>query len=205
MFFHKNNKIKSKKSGFTLIELMIVLVIFVALTGIMIGSQSKLDGSILLDNLAYDIALSVREAQTYGVNVKEFFTSPTTSVFTGYGVRFSRSDNKQYILFADVNPNYFFDGETTCFKDDSECMRKYTLTRGSFIADLCAGSDELNCDPQDEINITFLRPNPDAHITKGIAGNTVPNQSFSKITISSADGQTQNIIVTALGDIYVKK
>jgi prepilin-type N-terminal cleavage/methylation domain-containing protein len=72
MFFRKDKNNLSRKSGFTLIELMVVLVVFVALTGIMISSQSKFDGTILLNNLAYDIALSIREAQTYGVNVKEF-------------------------------------------------------------------------------------------------------------------------------------
>ena len=123
MFFHKNKKVNYRKSGFTLIELMVVLVIFVALTGIMISSQSKFDGSILLDNLAYDIALSIREAQTYGVNVKEFATSSSPSVFAGYGVNFMKADNKHYILYSDVNnPNYFFDGLSTCLSDDKECV-----------------------------------------------------------------------------------
>ena len=205
------NKTKSKKRGFTLIELMVVLVIFVALTGIMISSQSKFDGTILLNNLAYDIALSIRETQTYGINVKEFATSTGPSIFAGYGVRFDPDpmigDPTHYILFSDVNNNHFFDGDTLCPKNDSECVKKYALTRGSYIKSICVGSDEGNCSIPSGINsdkslqITFKRPNPDATI---IIGSEATRYQFAKIIISSANQVTTSIVVTALGQIYVQ-
>src|SRR3989338_7579467 len=57
--------------GFTLVELLVTLSLFVVLTTIVLFSQSKFNGSILLTNLAYDVAITVRQAQTYGVNVRE--------------------------------------------------------------------------------------------------------------------------------------
>ena len=217
MFFYKDKKNLSRKSGFTLIELMVVLVVFVALTGIMISSQSKFDGTILLNNLAYDIALSIREAQTYGVNVKEF-SAGLTSKFSGYGIRFDPAvDNKHYILFSDVNDNNYFDipnSNPICPKGDPECVKKYTLTRGSFIQSVCVGLSESTCDTQYDVNldksisIIFRRPNPDAIITIGAGGEMSCSGhrcQIAKIIISSANNATTSIVVTALGDIYVKK
>lgn len=214
MFFKKDKKNRTKKGGFTLVELMVVLVIFVALTGVVMSSQSRFDGTILLNNLAYDIALSVRQAQNYGVNVKESSLNNSSSTFSGYGVVFDTSDNKHYILFADVignngNGNNYFDStDFFCSKSDPECIEKYALTRGSYIKSLCVANKEEYCTGTENLTnrltVTFKRPNPDAHITKGVTGNMLSEQSFAKIVISSAGGQTKSIIVTALGQIYVK-
>src|SRR3989338_6906440 len=57
--------------GFTLVELLVTLSLFVVLTTIVLFSQQKFNGSILLTNLAYDVALTIRQAQTFGVNVRE--------------------------------------------------------------------------------------------------------------------------------------
>ncbi len=217
MFFKKIQKKRNKKSGFTLIELMAVLVIFVALTGVVMNSQKSFDGTILLNNLAYDIALSVRQAQTYGVNVREFSTTTTSSAFSGYGIRFDpNNDNKHYILFADVyNNNYFniSNSDPACPKNDLQCVERYALTRGSFISSVCVGLSVSDCypptgaDTDKSVSIVFRRPNPNATIMVGSSGATCTNNKpcqFAKIVISSSGGQTKSIIVTALGQIYVE-
>ena len=82
---------KKANSGFTLVELLITISIFVILTGVVLFSQSKFNGSILLTNLAYDTAVTLRQAQTYGINIKEFNTGSGTGQFVPYGVHFATS------------------------------------------------------------------------------------------------------------------
>ncbi len=144
-------------------------------------------------------------------SVKEFSTGLTTSAFAGYGIRFDPNDSTHYILFSDVNDNNHFDGPTTCLKNDTEteCVQKYVLTRGSHIESICAGSDKDHCyktnnspDLDQSLGIVFKRPNPDAKIYIGSSGDL---NNYAEIIISSANGETKNVVVTALGDIYVKK
>ena len=101
----KKNGLLSKNltpsKGFTLIELLVTLSLFVVLTTIVIFSQSKFNGSILLTNLAYDVALTVRQAQSYGVNVREVASDTSTGFKHAYGVHFDIANDKEFILFSD--------------------------------------------------------------------------------------------------------
>ena len=212
-----NNKKRKFSSGFTLIELLVVIVIFVITTGIVIFSQNKFDNGILLDNLAYDIAITVRQAQSFGVNVKESGTGVSNGVFPPYGIYFdltANGTNKNFILFSDtVNstgqliPDFIFSGSETCPTNDLECVQKYSIKRGSYIKSICAGTSIANCssDQTPQLTIVFKRPNPDALIYSTVTSRNTP-LSYAQITVSSADGSaTRNIVITSVGQIYVAK
>ena len=83
-FFKKIKDIKNQKSGMTLIELMVVLVIFIIVAGLTIFDYSKFRSTASLQNLADDIALSVRRAQNYAIGVK----GSQSSFSNGYGIHF---------------------------------------------------------------------------------------------------------------------
>ena len=96
--------------GFTLIELVITIAIFAAMTTYLLAKYGKFNQSLLLTNLAYDVALTIRTAQSFGLNVKAVTTNAeyvTPSFDFPYGAHFdSRSTkNKSFIFFAD---NAFF-------------------------------------------------------------------------------------------------
>ena len=57
-------------SAFTLIELLVVIGIIVLVSAAMLANMNKFGGAALTQNLAYDIALSMREAQVYGIAVQ---------------------------------------------------------------------------------------------------------------------------------------
>lgn len=198
-------------TGFTLIELMVTLTIFAITTGIVMFSQGKFDNSVLLTNLAYDVAITIRQAQTYGVNVREFGVIAGSGKFVGYGVYFSfgtDGSDKQFNLFADANGNYKFDGDFVCNAGDIECVDKYIVKRGDKISAICAGADlsSLDCDIS-PLNITFKRPNPDAVIlVNDDSYSTANRKNYAKIVISSADGSaTRSVIVNRTGQIYVQQ
>src|SRR3989344_4732921 len=97
--------IQKMKRGFTLVELIVVVAITTLISSIVVVGSSKFDGTILLTNLAYDVALSVREAQFAGLNVKVFQSGGTSTFNAGYGITFYKLNadtsvnNKDYILF----------------------------------------------------------------------------------------------------------
>lgn len=206
MYILKNKTFSKPKftTGFTLVELLITIVIFVMLTGVVLFNQNKFDSTVLLKNLAYDIALTIRQAQTYGVNVRE---SQETGIFSSYGVYLNVvENNKKIIFFSDVVKDYkFTDSSMDCPANDidSECMQKYSLKKGNYISKLCAGQNVSNCLEVDKLVLYFQRPNPDAYI---YADGSSISSKYSEIEISSSDDSSKiSIVVTDVGQIYVKK
>ncbi len=199
----KNLLIKNKKSGgFTLIELLVVITIFVTLTVVVIFNQKSFDDTILLNNLAYDMALTIKQAQVYGVSIREAASS--TPVFPSYGVYFDiGSDPKSFILFADTNFNGKYDGTSACSSLDTECVQKFNINRGNFIKSICVGANG-NCNNITKAKIYFQRPNPEANIYYSDASGTYVKKDFIEINLSSQTGVIKNIIVTSVGQIYVK-
>jgi prepilin-type N-terminal cleavage/methylation domain-containing protein len=177
-------------AGFTLVELLVTISIFVLLTGIVLFNQTKFNSTILLTNLAYDTALTIRQAQTYGVNVKEFNRQDGgDKKFLPYGVHFETGDNnKSFILFTELDyesnlPDESGDGlyltefEPGVFADPSlceagmGCVTRYSIKRGNYISAICAEeveSGKSDCSEESKnksvLDIVFTRPNPDARI-----------------------------------------
>ncbi len=92
--------------GFSMVELMISIGIFMLITGILLANFPSFSSKISLENLAYEIALSIREAQIYGLSVKQFGTG---GFDYGYGIHFDNTDYNSFILFADINANQKYD------------------------------------------------------------------------------------------------
>ena len=195
-------KIKENK-GFTLIELLVTIVIFVILTGIILFNQGGFNSGIILRNLAYDIALNIKQVQNYGIAVKESQTQRGS--FSSYGIYFDMIDNKSFIIFADndsngrftINPQF----GTSCPVGDPECIQKYSISRGSSINRICL---DIFCeDTATELTILFKRPDPHALIYVG--GDFIQAVSRAIIEVSSAgNAASTSIVVTQTGQIYVR-
>ncbi len=205
------------KKGFTLIELLVTMVIFVLLTSVVLFSQKGFNNSILLNNLTYDVALTIKQAQTYGVSVKEFSPSGSVTPFPSYGVYFDMTDpnlktnnlSTGFIIFANPNSSgsFFNTSSSACLPGDLQCIQKYNIRNGSFISSMCVGSGN-SCDTFNlsQLVILFKRPKPDAIIYAGNSTSLVgQNKNYAKVVISSAAGATSSIVITNVGQIYVSK
>lgn len=182
---------------------------FVIITGVVLVNSNKFDSTILLHNFAYDVALTIKQAQSYGVNVREsssgFFTS-------AYGVYFDLAEvggNTNFVLFNDFNNSSSTNSVTTCTAE-SECIQKYTMTKGTIIQSICAGADEIRCSDAKRISILFQRPSLEAKIyaydindSQILLSGSLP--SYAKIVLASTNGATSSVIVTSVGQIYIKK
>lgn len=203
LFSHRNKNTTSKLvSGFTLVELLVTLTIFSIMTGVVLVNQEKFNNTIFLSNLAHDIALTLRQAQSYGVNVRE--GSGSNPFEKSYGVSFDKgkNNNKNFILFYDIDSdNKYPEDEFGSCSEDSECIERYAIKSGNYISSICAGTGEgEDCISTNYLDISFKRPNPDAIITS----DTQTNSSYAKITVSASNGNTKSIIVRKTGQIYVE-
>ncbi len=179
--------------GFSLIELLVVVGIFVVITGVVLANNARFNSSVLLGNAAYDVALSVRQAQVYGLS-----TQVHQGVFqVGYGMHFAGP--VEYLLFADLDSNKRYDPAT------DQIVQTYALGRGHTVYRYCGQKSDGTEDCTDNqaaithLDIAFLRPNPDSTIT---ADSPAPYSS-AKITLRSASGETRTVSVQSTGQISV--
>ncbi len=181
MNIKKHNTISSR--GMTLVELVVVLSIFIIVSGITIFEYQGFRSSASLQNLADDIALSIRKAQSFAIGVRN---TTNANFESGYGVHFSVHQNqtepragssKSFILFADMNQNktYDFDSsKTTCslssVEPSHECAEVVTLNGAEAVTgiyvyrsgDTIGATDPRMLDPFGSLDIVFLRPEADA-------------------------------------------
>jgi prepilin-type N-terminal cleavage/methylation domain-containing protein len=205
---------RNLKRGFTLVELLVTISIFVILTGVVLFNQQKFNSTILLTNLAYDTALTIRQAQTYGVNIKEF-DSGSGSQFVPYGVYFDKAANKSFILFADIDYDFtnkttdgIYDGKdnpeqnpNTC-KNEAGCVNRYNITRGNVISEIEVTNGTVTI-PMYKLNILFQRPNPDAKILAKTRTGNYGEYNAATITLMGVDGSIRKVRVQQNGLIEI--
>jgi hypothetical protein len=170
----------------------------VLITTVVLVNQNRFGGNILVGNLAYDIALSIRQAQVFGLGVREFGVG-TGQFDIGYGVHFDISDPTTFRIFADINRNKVYDaGDGT--------QELFTVGNGYRIIQLCAtpasGSEICNGGGNiTTLDIDFVRPDPDAYIRVNAKNNPAYRQA--RITVSSPNGITREVTVESTGQISI--
>ncbi|MEI7480190.1 MAG: prepilin-type N-terminal cleavage/methylation domain-containing protein [bacterium] len=191
---------KIKKAGFTLIELLVVITIFTIITGIVLFNQNQFNGSILLTNLAYDLSLDIRQAQTFGGGGKTDISFVTATSAPVYGIHLDQgpANNKNIILFGDYNN----DGLYT----SNELIEQNKITRSNVISLLQYISSSGVTTTPSVVDVSFKRPEAAAHL---FVNNTTPEITyFDKIIITISNtytNQTRKIVISKLGLIYVDK
>lgn len=193
-------KIKKTAKAFTLVELLVSVGIFAFMTSLMVAKYGNFNQSVLLTNLAYDVAVTIRTAQSYGLSVK----SPgggggdASQFQNAYGVQFdSGIDDDKFYLFADTDEDeYYIEGQ-------DELISTYNLKRGAEIKWVCAGSGGCS---QDEgvLTILFKRPDPSAVINfDSYSGSNLTSQSYAEIIIKGTDDNTRVVKIRENGQISV--
>lgn len=167
--------------GFTLVELIVVLGIIILITGIAITSQTTYNRKLLVTNTAYTVALTIREAQSFGLSSRQDGGVQNA----GYGVRFSDVNYTQYVMFADLLATIA--KHATCptgtantpeakpgnclYDGTAETVTTYNLNKGFKVHDACgirSDNSALVClsNPSyTALDIVFLRPNTEAIMT----------------------------------------
>ncbi|MBU0476703.1 prepilin-type N-terminal cleavage/methylation domain-containing protein [Patescibacteria group bacterium] len=100
-------EVNNKNNGFTLVEILVVIVIIMILTLVALPYFLQAGKQFALSRSAHKLAQDIRRAQEMSMSAKEFHGIISSG---GYGIRITDSYNK-YILFADCNNNGLYDGE----------------------------------------------------------------------------------------------
>ncbi len=197
-------QLSSVQRGLTLIELVVVIGIMAVLMAITLANYPEFGGAVSLNRVAQEIGLSIRQAQAYGLGVREI---TGTQQYPPYGIYFSSPN--EFILFADTNNggagNGLYDPGDGCGSANTECVESYQLDGKNFISQLCTLSPSGDCDQVvQDLSITFKRPEPEAYVHTSATPDSTFNGARIKLTSKKYPNKQQFVRVWITGQISVQ-
>lgn len=184
---------KRLSAGFTLIEMLVVVAIIVIVTSLALAKNSQFNNTILLSDTAYDISFSIRQAQVYGLSVKEFTGNGISSTFSvGYGVYFNANTPSQYTLFVDTDRDHLY-------QNPPDAIEQSVILRNNYrISTLCGSRNGTETCGLSSLTVAFERPNPDAFMSSGGAA-----YDSVRLILQARGGDTRSINIFTTGQISV--
>lgn len=171
--------------GFSLVELLVSVAIITIITTVVLMRYGAFNSSTLLNSLAYDVALSIREAQVLSISV----TGDEGDFGFAHGMHFTTGTS--YTLFRDLNNNDRYNS------NNNEALTTYSIGQRNEIVDLCANE---TCGLS-RLDILFRRPEPDAIIVPQPA---VSNISSARVVVASPDGTSRTVRIWPTGQISIE-
>lgn len=166
-----------KKSGFTLIELIVSVGIIVMVTAIFLANYSTANRRTDLTMSSQKLVTDIRLAQNYALGLARYGNSGATTVPPGgWGIHFDLSayGNNKYVIFADNNGDALYEPGEDVISSGAQVT---VLPNHITIDSLSIGN---------MADITFLPPDPITTIT-GVSATS------SQIDIILKDWQTSTI------------
>jgi len=204
--------------------MLVVLAIIITITSVALVSQSSFNKTLVLANTAYDIALTLRSAETYGLGSRAANISATTIVKTGYGVNFQRATPGVFTFFADTSPGPSASNchglpiigasspsarPGNCVYDSGERVLDYTLGNRITVSNFCAFiSGSWSCAHANgssypgtlsSLDIVFARPNP--HAFMSVSGAYSASITQACIIVTSPQGVSRFVSVLSSGAV----
>ncbi|MCA9352580.1 type II secretion system protein [Patescibacteria group bacterium] len=214
--FRNNKKKYLSQKGFSLIEFVVVLVIFSIMSSVSIFNYNNYRNVIREINVSQDIALSIRQAQVYGLSSTDrivgdsdtdpedlfAFNQSIPDITQDRSIRgvVIDSDNESIIIFEDLNRNFVYDSSTDRIIDTRTILASGVEILGVDLCDTNPNCDNVQTDP---VHIAFQRPYPDAYISLDGAPSTT--YDFASILISSSSTPDRYVELNMIGNISVKK
>jgi len=181
-----------RRQGFTVIELIVSVAVLLVITTLILAKFPNFNDSVSLKKTVQDVALEIRQAQVYGLGVREFQSGG--GLYPGYGVHFDVASPGSFILFADINGDNAYSGS-------SEDVESFKIQTGEKVSSICANEKTLpsaGC-AFSRADIIFWRPNPFVILK-------ADGSSFSdlEIKLTSPRGQTKKVVILSSGQISVE-
>lgn len=201
--------------------------IITIITGVTITSQTSFNRTLVLANTAYDVALTLRTVEIYGISSRA--VSGASNV--GYGLHFDTTSEDSFMAFSDSYPTPSNDNAGchpwprgdqnapdakggNCLYDQGSDVSAatYKLGNGIRITDFCAyfTTEGWLCaaDVLTSLDIVFARPDPSPliHVTSSSnpsIGGEDNNGTKACIKVSAATGDSRYISVLGSGVVEV--
>ncbi len=207
--------------GFTLIELLVVFAIIMVITAIVFTSQGSFNKTLILTNTAYDVALTFRFAETYGIGSRAFGTLANT----GYGLHFQSSTPSSFTLFVDTyppvgigsacHPSPTYDptgpsaqsGDCVYEASQGEKVQDYALGNRITIGNFCARSNNIwSCSSNggiSSLDVVFSRPNPTPFMSENGSYSALFPVTAACIALTSPQGGWKYVSIALSGQISI--
>lgn len=175
--------------GFTMIEMMIVVAIVGIMTSIVVWNYGDFRSGIIVTNMAYEVATSIREAQLYGLGVRGAAQEGGGYDYGGtYGAIF-HTGQTVYQVFRDENQDGLCGDGCACAGGTGECVEQVGMLQNVAVAQVCAASNVdsqatllASCADKDTLSVSFTRPQPESAIRAGQSGvlaNPPPDSGYA--------------------------
>lgn len=206
------------RRAFTLIEMLVVIAIIGTITMIVVVSQSSFNKSIILANAAYDMALTIRSAETYGIGSRVIGAGGAS----GYGIHVGVPlPQNTFTLFADTYPGPSTDPTRCHPADDASApdakagncaydstqesvgVTDYKLGNGITINKFCATTSAGQvCTPTlSSVDVVFTRPNAEPFMSANGAYSVASPVTSLCFSLTSPQGGQRYVLVSYYGEI----
>jgi len=193
------------RKGFSIIELMIAVAIFIILTSVAFYGYADFNNDMVMTNQAYELSLHVRQAQVYGIAVRGGSGAVGSEFTASYGVA-ANVGSSVVTIFRDANDDGLYDPS-----DPAEpALELLTFARGVEVCRICAittGTDvESGCsNAYDDVSISFKRPDPDARVAiNDVPFDSGPSYALTRLAIQAPNGRERYVDVTVTGQVSVR-
>jgi len=182
--------------GFTLIELMVTVGIFVFMTALIMAKYNNFYSGTIFKNMAYDIAITIRQAQSYGISVKidPVGVNVTDAFNKAYGVNFLILEPDQFSLYS-------YKRTPLGSYDRNSLEKKYILKYTAIVDKMYVKSGNNPFAEANVLDIIFVRPNPEAIIYAKV-GSITTVYEYAKITLKMGNN-TRSIEVNSAGQVSI--
>jgi len=170
-------KNRAKKSGFTLVELLVVIGVILTVTGAVVINYRR-GGRIDLQRTVVDISQQVREVEEMALASEKVNGSVPAG---GYGVYFNSNNPSSYIIFADGNENGTY--------QPFEKIREEKIESNVEIYNLFPKSGK-------SLSIVFIPPEPKVKINNDF------DNAYAQVTFKRQNGM-EAIYINKIGLISI--
>ena len=202
-------------------EMLVVLAIIAIITVIVVTGQSNYNKTLLLTDTTYGVALSARQAQSFGLASRKYGSVQNP----GYGLHFVSGAPGSYTVFADTVNTLPAPGNCplgvagtpeqkpgNCRFDAADgVVNTYTFSRGFTVSQFCGkvgltkycstGSGHLTT-----LDLVFTRPNTSTTLSGLVNGSVLTSFSCAEVTLADASGQaTRTIRFSSIGEISINQ
>jgi Tfp pilus assembly protein FimT len=191
--------------GFTLVEFIVIMAIFAVMVGVVLFNFTGFRSKITLDNLAQDIALSIRQIQTSAGAAISSSDNPQEEIPRGIYFPIDGDTGTyaaQFILFQDNDGSGTYSPNTV----PSELIDTVNIQTPDRIIDIVYGSDisgtltSLGLQP---LGITFRRYSTGAKFSD--PSGAVAGSGVVRIKVTSADKKISRFItISKIGQVSVQ-
>lgn len=202
----KLNTYKSKQKGFTLVEFIVIMSIFAIMVGVVLFNFTSFRSRVTLDNLAHDIALSIRQVQT-SAGASETLPNESPEFEEYRGIAFRKGSDgfeKDFVFYKSGSPDsWSFDGtnENTIDTISIKTPDKITAITAGDTLDQARSDDTAPIDTSDYISIAFKRFRTEASFSP-----VSITQQYICIHVQSPDGndvEKRAVCVSKIGQVSI--